>query len=108
MPFLNNQMVQSLAFAMELRGRNAAAFVREVEAEALKIVSKYSVKTELTRSWEIRGLNVRLNRVFELNGLRYGPYPEGGSTDVGDDRGKKVKTQANKGSSKGKVVVAMT
>jgi hypothetical protein len=74
-----------------------------VEAEAVKIVGK--AKTKLTWSWDIRGLNVRLNRVFELNGMRYGQYPEGGSTDVGDDREKKVKTWADEGSSKGKIVI---
>jgi hypothetical protein len=34
--------------------------------------------------------------------------PEGGFADAGDDRGKKVKTQADEGSSKGKVVIAVT
>lgn len=58
----------------------------------MKIVSKYSVKIELTRIWDISGSNVKLNQVFELNGLRYGPYPVGGSADVKDDRGKMVKT----------------
>jgi hypothetical protein len=29
------------------------------------------------RSRDIRGSNVKLNRVFELNILPYGPYPEG-------------------------------
>jgi hypothetical protein len=62
--------------------------VREVESEAIKIVGKYVPKTEMIKSWDIRGSNVRLNHVFELNSLRYGPYPEGDSTDAGDDRGK--------------------
>jgi hypothetical protein len=70
---LNNRMVQSPAFSIELRGRDAATFVREVEVEAVKIVGKYSAKMELTRSWDIQGSNVRMNRVFELNGMRYGP-----------------------------------
>jgi hypothetical protein len=52
----------------------------------VKIVSKYSTKTERTRSWDIHGSNVRLNRVFELNGRQYGPYPKGCSADVEDDR----------------------
>jgi hypothetical protein len=39
-------------------------FVREVESKVAKIVGKYSAKTELTRSWDIQGSNVRLNRVF--------------------------------------------
>jgi hypothetical protein len=50
-----------------LRGRDATAFVREVESEAVKIVGKYAPKTEMLKSWDIRGSNVRLNRVFELN-----------------------------------------
>jgi hypothetical protein len=94
MPFLGGQKVQSPAFAIDLRGRDAAAFVREVESEAIKIVGKYTTKTELIRTWDIRGSNNRFNRVFELNGLRYGPYPMGDSTDAGDDRGKKVKTRS--------------
>jgi hypothetical protein len=84
MPFLNNQMVLSSAFTIELHGQDAAAFIREVEAEAVKIVGKCLTMIELTRSWDIRGLNVRLNHVFKLNSLRYGPYPEQGSADVGD------------------------
>jgi hypothetical protein len=70
-------MVQSLAFAVDLRGRDATAFVCEVEAEAVKIVGKYVPKTETLRSRDIRGSNVRLNRVFELNHLSYGGYPRG-------------------------------
>jgi hypothetical protein len=69
MPFLDNQMVLSTAFAIELRGRDAAAFIREVETEAVRIVGNYSAKTELTKRWNIWGSNVRLNCVFELNGL---------------------------------------
>ena len=38
-------------------------------------------KTEGVRSWDIRGANDRLNRVFELNGLPYGGYPEEDATD---------------------------
>jgi hypothetical protein len=56
--------------------------------EAIKIVGKYVPKAEMIKSWDIRSSNVRLNHVFELNSLRYGPYPEGDSTDAGDDRGK--------------------
>jgi hypothetical protein len=76
--------VRSPAFAVDLRGRDAGAFVREVEAEAVKIVSKYAPKTETLRSWDIRGSNVRLNRVFELNHLSYGSYPEGDSAYTAD------------------------
>jgi hypothetical protein len=56
--------VRSPAFVVDLRGRNPAAFVREVEAEAAKIVGKYVPKTKTLRSWDIRGSNVRLNHVF--------------------------------------------
>jgi hypothetical protein len=49
-----------------------------------------------------------LNRVFELNSLWYGPYLEGDSADAGDDREKKVKTQSEEGTSKGKTVITTT
>jgi hypothetical protein len=62
--------------------------VREVESEAIKIVVKYVPKTEMLKCWDIRGSNVRLNRVFELNILSYGPYSEGNSTVASDNRGK--------------------
>jgi hypothetical protein len=52
-------MVRSPAFTVDLRGRDAASFVREVEAEAVKIVGKYVPKMETLRSWDIRGSNVR-------------------------------------------------
>jgi hypothetical protein len=47
-----------------------------------------------------------LNCVFELNKVPFGPYPEGDSADVGDDRGKQVKPRADEGSSKEKDLVA--
>jgi hypothetical protein len=72
MPFLKNRMVLSPAFAIELRCRDAMAFVREVVAEAVKIVGKYSKKTKMLRIWDIWGSNVKLNRVFEMNNLGYG------------------------------------
>jgi hypothetical protein len=59
--------VRSPAFVVDLRGRDMDAFVREVEAEAVKIVGKYAPRTETLRSWDIHGSNARLNRVFELN-----------------------------------------
>jgi hypothetical protein len=89
MPFLENRMVMSLAFAIELRGRDSAAFVREVEAEAVRIDGKYSARTKMTRSWDIRGSNVKLNYVFELNGLHYGMYLEEGSTEARMNEGRK-------------------
>lgn len=74
---------------VDLRGRNAAAFVREVEAEATKIVGKYVPKTKTLRSWDIRGSNVRLNYVFELNLLPYAGYPGDDYADVAVRRGGK-------------------
>jgi hypothetical protein len=50
MQTLGGQLVRSPAFTMELRVRDVAAFVREVEAEAIKIVGKYASKTETLRS----------------------------------------------------------
>jgi hypothetical protein len=61
---LGGQLVRSPAFALDLRGRNPTAFVREVEAEAARIVGRYVPRTETLRSWDIRGSNVRLNRVL--------------------------------------------
>jgi hypothetical protein len=52
----------------------------------VRIVGRYVPRTEGQRSWDIRGSNDRLNRVFELNRLPYGGYP--GQEDV-DRRGKK-------------------
>jgi hypothetical protein len=52
----------------------------------VRIVGRYVPKTEAQRSWDIRGSNDRLNRVFELNRLPYGGYP---GEDVVDRRGKK-------------------
>jgi hypothetical protein len=85
MPTLRDKLVRSLAFVVDLRGWDAAAFMRELESEAVKIVGKYAPKTEMLRSWDIHGSNVKLNCVFKLNKLPYGPYLEGDSTDVGDD-----------------------
>jgi hypothetical protein len=62
------------------------AFVREAEDGAVRIVGRYVPKTEAQRSWDIRGSNDRLNRVFELNCLSYGGYP---GQDVVDRRRKK-------------------
>ena len=81
--------MRSPAFALDLRNRDPAAFVREAEDRAVRIVGRYVPKTE--RSWDIRGSNDRLNRVFELNRLPYGGYP--GQDDV-DHRGKKPAAEA--------------
>jgi hypothetical protein len=90
MPTLGDQLVRSPSLAVNLWGRNSATFVREVEAEAANIVGRYVQKTETLRSWDIRGSNVRLNRVFELNRLPYAGYPGDDDAVVGDRRGKRV------------------
>jgi hypothetical protein len=86
MPSLDGMLVRSPAFALDLHSRDPAAFVREAKDGAVRIVGRYVPKTEGQRSWDIRGSNDRLNRVFELNRLPYGGYP--GQDDV-DRRGKK-------------------
>lgn len=60
----------------------------EVETEAVKIVGKYSTKTEMTKSLEFRDGNIRLNRVFEMNELEYGPYPK--DAEEGEEEGSGV------------------
>jgi hypothetical protein len=87
MPSQGGQLVQSPAFALDLRGRDLAAFVRKAEDGAMRIVGRYVSRTEGLRSWDIRGSNDRLNRVFELNRLPYDVYP---GEDVADRRGKKT------------------
>jgi hypothetical protein len=89
MPSLGEQQVRSLAFALDLCGRDPAAFVSEVEDGAVRIVGCYVPWTEAPRSWDIRGSNVRLNRVFELNCLPYGGYPGDDAAVAVDRRGKK-------------------
>jgi hypothetical protein len=89
MPSLVDQQVRSPAFALDLRGRDPAAFVREVEDRAVRIVGCYVPRTEAMRSWDIRGSNVRLNRVFELNRLPYDCYPGDDGAVAVDRRGKK-------------------
>jgi hypothetical protein len=103
---MGDQLVRSPSFAVDLRGRNPAALVREVEAEATRIVGRYVSKTETLRSWDIRGSNVWLNRVFELNRLPYAGYP--GDDDVvgGDRRGKRVVAAVDEGPSRGVVLAA--
>jgi hypothetical protein len=86
MPSRGRQRVRSPAFALDLHGRDPAAFVREAEDGAARIVGRYVPKTEGLRSWDIRGANGRLNWVFELNCLPYGGYP---GEDTADRRGKK-------------------
>jgi hypothetical protein len=85
-PSRGGMLVRSPAFALDLHGRDPAAFVREAEDGSVRIVGRYVPKTEAQRSWDIRGSNDRLNRVFELNCLPYGGYP---GQDIVDRRGKK-------------------
>jgi hypothetical protein len=94
MPSHGGMLVRSPAFALDLHSRDPVAFVREAEDGAVRIVGRYVPKTKGQRSWDIRGSNDRLNRVFELNRLSYGGYP--GQDDV-DRRGKKpaVETEDN-------------
>jgi hypothetical protein len=86
MPSRGGQLVRSPAFALDLRGRDPAAFVREAEDGAARIVGRYVPKIEGVRSWDIRGSNDRLNWVFDLNRLPYGGYP---GVDAADRRGRK-------------------
>jgi hypothetical protein len=86
MPSLGGRKVRSPLFALDVRGRDPAAVVREAEDGAVRIVGRYVPKTEGLQSWDIRGSNDRLNRVFELNRLPYGGYP---GEDATDRRGKK-------------------
>ena len=102
MPTLCGQLVRSPAFVVDLRGHNVAAFVREVEAEATQLVGKYVAKIETLRSWDIRGSNVRLNHVFELNRLSYAGYPGDDYADVAVRRGKQAMSTADKGPSQDK------
>jgi hypothetical protein len=50
MPTLGEQLVRSPTFALDLRGQNVAAFVREVEDGAVRIVGRYAPRTEALRS----------------------------------------------------------
>jgi hypothetical protein len=99
---LGGQLVRSPVFAVDLRSRDVAAFVREVEAEAVMIVGNYTAKTKTLRRWDICGSNARLNHVFELNRLPYGSYTEGDSADTADHRGKQPRPSADEGPSRDK------
>jgi hypothetical protein len=85
---------------MDLRGRDPAAFVCEVECGAVKIVGLYVPRTEAMQSWDIRGSNVHLNRVFELNRLPYDGYPGDDTAVAVDRRGKKPAAVPGEGSSR--------
>jgi hypothetical protein len=73
--------VRSPAFVLYLHGRDPTAFVREAEDGAVRIVGRYVPRTEGLRSWDIRGSNVRLNRVFKLKCLPYDGYPGDDAAD---------------------------
>jgi hypothetical protein len=88
MPTLGQQLVRSPSFALDLRGRDPAVFVREVEDGAVRIVGRYAPRTKSLQSWDIRGSNIRLNRVFEINHLPYGGYPGDDTAAAADRRGK--------------------
>jgi hypothetical protein len=88
MPTLGEQLVRSPTFALDLCGRDPAVFVREVEDGAVRIVGRYVPMMEALWSWDIRGSNVRLNRVFELNRLPYGGYPGDDAATTVDRRGR--------------------
>jgi hypothetical protein len=100
MPTLGEQLVRSPTFALYLRDRDPTAFVREVEDGAMRIVGRYASRTEALRSWDIRGSNVHLNRVFELNHLPYGGYPGDDATAAIDRRRKKPAAAAEEGPSR--------
>ena len=100
MPTLGEQLVRSPTFALDLRGRDPATFVREVEDGVVRIVGRYVLRTEALRSWDIHGSNVRLNRVFELNRLPYGGYPRDDTVASIDRRGKKLAAAAEEGPSR--------
>jgi hypothetical protein len=68
--------------------------VREVEDGAVRIVGRYAP------SWDIRGSNVHLNRVFELNRLPYGGYSGDDAVAAVDHHGKKPTTVAEEGHSR--------
>jgi hypothetical protein len=81
-------------------------FVREVKAKAARILGRYVLRMETLRSWDIRGSNVRLNRVFELNHLPYVGYPGDDDAVAGNRRGKRAAAAADKGPSRGTVPTA--
>jgi hypothetical protein len=87
MPSLGGRKVRSSAFPLDVRGRDPAVVVREAEDGAVHIVGRYVPRTEALWSWDIRGSNDWLNRVFELNNLPYGGYP---GDDAVDRRGKRL------------------
>jgi hypothetical protein len=74
-------------------------FVCEVEDGVVRIVGRYASRTESLRTWDIRGSNVRLNRVFKLNRLPYGGYLGDDTATAADRRRKKPVAMAEEGPS---------
>jgi hypothetical protein len=66
----------------------------------VRIVGRYAPRMESLWSWDIRGSNVLLNRVFELNRLPYGGYPGDDTTAPVDRHGKKPMAVAEEGPSR--------
>jgi hypothetical protein len=66
----------------------------------VRIVGRYAPRTESLWSWDIRGSNVHLNRVFELNCLPYSGYPGDDAAAAVDRRGKKPVVVAEEGPSR--------
>jgi hypothetical protein len=108
MSSLGDQLVRSPAFSLDLRCRNPAAFVREVEAEAMRIVGRYVPRMETLRSWDIHDTNVHLNCVFELNCLPYGGYLGDDDAVVVDRQGKRAVAAVDEGPSRGVMPAAAT
>jgi hypothetical protein len=102
MPTLGEQLVRRPTFALDLRGQNPATFVSEVKDGAVRIVGRYVPRMETLRSWDIRGSNVRLNR------LPYGGYPGDNAAATVDRRGKKEAVAVEEGPSRGVVPAATT
>jgi hypothetical protein len=99
MPSLGEQLVRSPTFALDLRGRDPAVVVREAKDGVVRIVGRYVPRTEALQSWDIRGSNVRLNRVFELNRLPYGGYPGDDAATATDRRVKRPVAMTEEGPS---------
>jgi hypothetical protein len=70
-----------------------------VEDGAVWIVGRYVPRTEALWSWDIRGSNGCLNRVFELNRLSYDGYLGDDATVAVDRRGKRPMAVTDEGPS---------
>jgi hypothetical protein len=108
MPSKEGMEVTSHVFAIELGGRDGPTFVGEVETEACKVIRKYVRKTKLSKSMDIQGCNVLINRVFELNHLPYGLYLEDTAKDIEEtlNKGKIEKGEVYEGWGEGRAFEA--